>query len=193
MQYRSLEENNAALSTWCSVLFLRHLKCILLCHIFKAAMKKAACQENTRKWNISASCAITRKWPWAGPWNELSVGSTCVVIASHCGHRTYALSAGLALLLFHFYISFSHSSSTFCCLTIMSLDTIFPQFLWFTHFSLYLPFSFFFHTFMSTTQCLWQLCYNWFNFISIIGESFSAVWVEICVVCTGFYHSVFSL
>lgn len=40
-------------------------------------------------------------------------------------------------------ISFTHSSSIFWFLAIMSLGTIFPQFLWFTHFSLNLPLRFF--------------------------------------------------
>lgn len=89
--------------------------------------------------------------------------------SSHCEYRTYVLSAGPALLLFDFCISFSHSSSIFWVLTFILLGTIFPQFL-FTHFSLYLSLRF--------------LSLHFYKY-------YSAVYVVICAVCTEFYQLVF--
>lgn len=107
----------------------------------------------------------TLKWTFCGQ-------QMCVVIASHCEHKSYALSAGPALLLFHFYISFSHLCNTFSCLAIMSLDSSIPPFLWSTVFSLYLSpriiiIIIVIVAFIGTVQCLWKL---WCNLISIVGE-----------------------
>lgn len=136
---------NGSQSSWYSVLLwgICYVHS-LLCDIFKAAMKEAACQrENTRKQNISTSCAITRKWPWAG------IGMNFLWLTHVCGISKPLWTQKLRLIywdqLFCYliFISFSHLHSISNCLVIMSLRIILSPFLRSTVFSFYyLPCSF---------------------------------------------------
>lgn len=128
----------------------RHLLCTFLAVWYFQSCYEESCLPKGEYQKVKYFCLLcnhkevtsgrTLEWTFCGL-------HMCVVIASHCECRTYALSAGPAPLLFHFFISFFHLSSTFSCLAIMSLDISLPPFLWSTLLSLYLPLTDFFFNF----------------------------------------------
>lgn len=194
MQYRNLQKKKDALSTWCSILFLKHLICAFLAvSYFQSCYGESCLPKEYQK--AKYFCPLCNH-------KEVTLGRTLewTFCGQHvCGHRKPLWIQNLCLIC---WASPSVISFVYLLLTHLVFLGVWLLCLWalfslnfhglHTSSSTFLS-DFFLYIFISTNQCLWQLHYYKFNFISIKEDSFSAVRVGIYAVCTGFYHWVFSL
>lgn len=144
MKYRNLEEKNDALSTWCSVHFLRHLICTFLAvSYFHSCYKESCLLQEYQK--VKYFCLLCNH-------KKVTLGRTLewTSCGQHvCGQQVIVNIEFVPYLLDQPFCYFISISPFLTCLVffgfwLLCLCVLFsPQFPWLAHFSLYFPLRYF--------------------------------------------------